>query len=185
MSWITPLLNRYANWMTLIGLLALYLLFGAVILANAEKKINTLAGKEVGVIDLQLGFNPKHTLQMVEDYGEQGRAYFRHTELTLDIVYPIVYSLLFAVIITMIYRKLLGRPVGYLNLLPFVAWFFDLLENITIVNLLSHYPEQSMLMATLCELFKMIKFLVIAMILLVIIVGLVRLLLMMMKKEKS
>ena len=125
-------LNRYSNWKVLAGLVLLYLLFSVVLLANAEKKINALAGQEIGPIDLTFGFNPQGALAMVEAYGAAGRAYYSEIEITIDIGYPIIYALLFAVLITMIYKKLNNQPVLYLNMLPFVAMFFDFLENLTI-----------------------------------------------------
>jgi len=170
-------LNRFSNWKTLIGLLILYMLFPLVLFKNAEAKINALAGKAIGPIDLTFGFNPARTLKMVEEYGDAARKYYASVELSVDIAYPIVYSLLLAVILTLIYRKLIDGPVRYLNLLPFLALFFDYLENITIVSMLKHYPEQSMTMATLCELFKLFKWLVFGIIIFLIIYGLVKLLL--------
>lgn len=168
-------LNRFSNWKTLVGLVILYAIFSFILLKNAEEKINQLAGKEVGPIDLTFGFSPERTLQMVEDYGDAGRAYYSQVELTIDIIYPVVYALLFAVILTLIYSRLIGGPVQYLNVLPFVAMFFDYLENITIVSMLNNYPEQSIAMATLCELFKLFKWLIFGLILFLIIYGLIKL----------
>ena len=167
-------LNRISNWKTLVGLILLYILFPAVLFKNAEEKINALAGKEIGPIDLKFRFNPNRTLQMVEDYGEAGRLYYKHAELIIDTAYPIVYALLFAVIITLIYRWLLHGPVHYLNLLPFVAMAFDFLENFAIISLLAHYPEQSILMATFCEIFKLLKWLFFGLILFLILFGLIK-----------
>jgi hypothetical protein len=169
-------LNRFSNWKTLVGLLILYMLFPLVFFKNAEAKINSLAGKDINPIDLTFGFNPAPTLQMVEDYGDAARKYYASVELSVDIAYPIVYSLLLAVILTLIYRRLIHGPVRYINLLPFFTLFFDYLENITIVSLLKHYPEQSMTMATLCELFKLIKWLLFGLILFLIVYGLIKLL---------
>lgn len=168
-------LNRFSNWKTLVGLLILYAIFPLILLKNAEEKINQLAGKEIGPIDLTFGFSPARTLQMVEDYGDAGRNYYAQIELTVDLIYPIVYALLFAVILTLIYSRLIGGPVRYLNLLPFIAMFFDYLENITIVSMLKSYPEQSVAMATLCELFKLFKWLIFALIFFLIVYGLIKL----------
>jgi hypothetical protein len=177
MNSLVLFLNRFSNGKTLVGLLLLYALFPVVLFKNAGEKINALAGKEIGPIDLTFGFNPQRTLQMVEDYGEAARAYYKQVELSVDIAYPVVYALMFAVMLTLIYRRLLGRPVVYLNMLPFVAMLFDFLENITIVSMLTHYPEQSRAMANLCEIFKLIKFLLFGLILFLIIYGLIKLLL--------
>jgi hypothetical protein len=155
---MTTFLDRISNVRVLIGLLLLYFLFSSILLSNAEKKINALAGKEVGVIDLTIGYDPAQTLQMVEDYGDAARLYYIKTELLLDTPYPLIYTLLFAVIITMMYRSLLGRPVRYLNFIPFAALLFDYAEIICVLSLLGNYPEQSMTMAILCEIFKLLKF---------------------------
>lgn len=178
-------LNRYSNWKTLVGLLTLYLLFPLVLLNNAEEKIKRLAGKEIGPIDLTFGFNPQRTLQMVEDYGDAARKYYSTVELSLDIAFGVVYALLFAVILTMIYRRLINGPVNYINLLPFGVMFFDFLENITIVSMLTHYPEQSESMATLCELFKLIKWMMFGFIVALIIFGLIKLMLLKSAKPRQ
>ncbi len=172
---MTNFLNRVANWKTLLGLFLLYMLFPSVLYKNAAIKINELAGKMIGPIDLTFGFNPGRTLQMVADYGDAGRAYYKLVELTLDIAYPVVYALFWAIVITLIYRKLLNGPVRYLNLIPFLAMTFDFLENMAIVSLLSHYPEQSVFMASLCELFKLLKWLFFALTLFLVFFGLIKL----------
>jgi len=172
---MTVFLNRISNWKTLLGLIFLEILFPAVLFKHAEEKINSLAGKEIGPIDLTFGFNPGRTLQMVADYGEAGRAYYKQAELIIDTAYPIVYSLLFAVIITLIYRSLLKGPVHYLNLVPFMALVFDYLENFAVISLLTHYPEQSVFMASLCELFKLLKWLFFGLVLFLILFGLFKL----------
>lgn len=169
-------LNRYSNGRTFVGLLLLYLIFPLILFSNATKKIQELAGKKIGPIDSTFGFSPQKTLDTVEEYGESARAYYMMVELTIDLAYPVVYSLLLAVTITIIYRKLLDRPVNYLNLLPFAILAFDYLENVTIILLLRHYPEQSVAMATLCELFKLVKWLLFGLVLFIIFYGLARLL---------
>jgi hypothetical protein len=90
----TSFLDRIANWKTLLFLLVLYVSFPAYWLKNAEATMNRLAGKTIGPIDLTFGFNPTRTLAMVADYGPAGRAYYTSVELTTDLIYPIVYSML-------------------------------------------------------------------------------------------
>ena len=172
---MTTFLNRISNWKTLVGLILLHILFPAVLFRNAEEKINALAGKKLGPIDLTFGFNPNRTLQMVEDYGDAGRAYYKQVIMIVDSAYPIVYALLFAVIITLIYRKLLHAPVYYLNLVPFFVMIFDFLENFAIISLLRHYPEQSLFIATLCEVFKLLKWLFFGLVLFLVLYGLIKL----------
>ncbi len=170
-------LNRIASWKSLAILLLLYVSFPAYWLKNAEATINQLAGKPVGVIDLTFGYNPARTLQMVTDYSPAARTYYARTELTLDAVYPLVYSFLFAVILTLLFRNEADRPFRWVTLLPFVSGLFDYFENVAIVGLLTTYPAQSPTLAVLCEVAKIAKWLSFGLVIILIGYGLFRLML--------
>lgn len=159
METLHQFLNRIANLKTFFVLLAAYVVFPGYILKNAEVNINQFAGKPIGPIDLTFGLNPSKTLEMVAAYGEQGRAYYAQGEMTMDVIYPIVYTFLFAVILTLLFRNKPYTPFRYVNLLPFVTMLFDFIENVFIVMLLYRYPEQSMMVAVLCEIAKLLKWL--------------------------
>lgn len=148
--------NRMANWKNLALLLVLYVSFPAYWFKNVEVTINQLAGKPIGPIDLTFGFNPARTRAMVAGYGPEARAYYAQAELTVDLIYPVVYSILLAVILTMVFRN---RPNRLFILLPLSTLLFDYLENAAIVTLLLSYPTQSMGVAVLCELAKLAKWL--------------------------
>lgn len=181
MQTLIQLLSRISNWKTLLIFLALYLFFSGYILRNAELKINEFAGKEVGVIDLTFGFNPQKTLDLVAAYGDAGRAYYAKIEMTADLIYPWVYAFLFGIILTMIYRN---KALNWVAILPFIDLIFDYLENVTIISLLSNYPQQSMTMATLCELFKLIKWMIVVVMVVLIVYGSINNLLKGRKRQK-
>ncbi|GAB2781982.1 hypothetical protein GCM10027275_27220 [Rhabdobacter roseus] len=175
MNALSRFIDRIATWKILIPLLALYISFPAYWLKNAEATINRLAGKPLGPIDLTFGFDPARTLRMVADYGPAARAYYTLIELTTDLVYPIVYSLLWAVVLTLLFRGKAYKPFGWIALLPFISLLFDYLENATIVGLLTTYPNQSVALAVLCELFKLAKWLTFGGVISLVLYGLVRL----------
>ncbi|MES2517291.1 MAG: hypothetical protein V4585_04235 [Bacteroidota bacterium] len=177
MKTLSEFLNRNANWKTLLVFLVIYVSFPAYFLKNAESKINELAGKTLGVIDLTFGFNPQKTLDMVKNYGEEARRFYATTELTTDIIYPLVYAFLLGIILTLLYRNKLYKPFESVNILPFFCQIFDYLENNCIVYLLKSFPEQSSTIATFCELFKLLKWLSFGLIIIFILYGLIRLLL--------
>ena len=156
MRTLTTFLARIASWKSLLLFLALYILFAAYVLRNTESKIIELAGKPVGIIDLTFGFNPQKTLMMVAEYGDAARSYYGRTEMTTDIVYPIVYAFLFGIILTLLYRE---SSYAWVSIFPFICLLFDYLENINIVILLITFPQQSLTIATLCEIFKLMKWL--------------------------
>lgn len=165
---------RNSNWKILVGLITLYLVFPGYFLKNAETQINTLSGKVLGPIDLTMGFTPDRTLQMVEQYGQAARDYYATVEMTIDVIYPLVYTCLFAVILSLLYYRKSYRPFAHVNVFPFVTLILDYLENITIVSLLKSYPDQSMTVATFCEIFKMLKWFTFAVTALLVIYGLLK-----------
>ena len=177
MKLLSLFLNRIANWKTLLFSLAIYLLFAAYFLKNAENKINELAGKTIGVIDLTFGFNPQKTLDMVAQYGNAARDYYAQTEMTTDLLYPLVYAFLFGIILTLLFRNKHHQPFASLNTLPFLCLIFDYAENINIIILLRTFPEQPYAVAVLCEVFKLLKWLTLGVVIVAIVYGLIRLLL--------
>lgn len=156
MTFLYSVLNRLANWKCLLLLLALYVSFPMYWLKNAEDTINRLAGKPLGPIDLTFSFNPTRTLAMVADYGPAARIDYAWIELTTDFVYPLVYSLLLMVVMTMLFR---GKPNPLSIVLPLATLLFDYLENAAIVTLLRTYPTQSTGVAVWCEVAKLAKWL--------------------------
>jgi len=174
MKQFTNFIFRIASWKSLLIFLILYLFFSGYILKNAENRINELAGKEIGVIDLTFGFNPQQTLDMVADYGDAARTYYSKVEMTADLAYPVIYAFLFAIILALIYRN---TPSTWVIFLPFGNMLLDYAENIFIVGLLNTFPGQSATLAVLCELFKMLKWMVLGVILILIVMGLINLLL--------
>lgn len=171
MKTLSNFLHRIANWKSLVVFLALYISFPAYFLKNDEAKINELAGKTVRIIDLTIGFNPQKTLDTVAAYGYDARAYYARTEMTTDVAYPIVYAFLFGIILSLLYRN---TSYARVNTLPFVMLLFDYAENICIVNLLQSFPQQSVTVATLCEVFKLLKWVVFGSIIVLIVWGLIR-----------
>src|SRR5258706_1413983 len=169
MRTLSTFLTRIAGWKSLLLLLVIYMVFVGYILRNTETNINELAGKQIGIIDLTFGFNPQKTLMMVAGYGDAARSYYARTEMTIDIAYPVVYTFLLGVILTLLYRE---SSYAWVSLIPFICLILDYLENINIVILLILFPQQSLAIATLCEIFKLMKWLTFGCVILLMIFGL-------------
>lgn len=155
---LSDTLKRYANgWLVLI-FLALEVLFNAVILPATQAKMQAASGG-VGPIDLQFFYTPARVYSMVAAYGDAGRAAYRTFELTGDIVYPIVYTLFFGLLITWLFRRGFApnSKMQRLNVIPVGAWLFDLLENLSIVTMLSVFPSTPAVVAWLSTIFTLIK----------------------------
>jgi hypothetical protein len=126
-------------------------------------------------LDLMLFAGPEKTFGMIERYGEYGRPFYRSVELTVDIVYPIVYLFFFGLLISWLFQRGFAHdsPMRKFNAMPLGAWFFDLLENIIIVILLSVYPSQPTALAWILSMLTTVKWFFAGGSMLLILVGLV------------
>lgn len=112
-------------------------------------------------LDLMFFSTPDQTFAMIERYGDFTRAFYRNVELTVDIIYPIIYMFAFGLLISWLFQRGLepGSKMMKWNVMPVGAWFFDLLENLGIVSMLSMWPNQPVALAWLTMLLTTIKWL--------------------------
>lgn len=126
-------------------------------------------------LDLMFFSSPEKTFAMIERYGEFGRPFYRNVELTVDIIYPIIYTLAFGLLISWLFQRGFksDSKMQKLNVFPVGAWFFDLLENLGIVTMLSMWPSQPSVLAWLTTVITMIKWVFAGGSMVLIVVGLV------------
>ncbi len=155
--------NKFYQWAK--GWLVLVLLlldgfFGGFLLPLIQ---GMMQGGQGGImpLDLMIFATPEKVFGMIEQYGEFGRPFYRNVELTVDIIYPIVYLFFFGLAISWLFQRGFATNNGIrkLNILPLGAWFFDLLENIVIVILVSVFPVTPIALAWLLFLLTTIKWL--------------------------
>lgn len=135
-----------------------------------------MQGGQGGVqpLDLMLFATPEKIFGMIERYGEFNRPFYRSVELTVDIVYPIVYLFFFGLLISWLFQRGFApnSPMRKYNIMPLGIWFFDLLENIIIVILLSIYPTQPAALAWILTLLTTVKLFFAGASILLILIGL-------------
>lgn len=155
---LSNLLYRYAKGWLILVFAAIDILFNVAILPRMQANLEAASGG-VGPIDLRFLSTPEQLQSMVAAYGEAGRASYRTFELTGDILYPIAYTLFFSLLLSWLLQRAFAgdSSVRLLNVVPFGAWLFDLLENLGIVTMLSIYPNTSMLVAWATILFTIVK----------------------------
>ncbi|MBM3150587.1 MAG: hypothetical protein FJZ96_00035 [Chloroflexi bacterium] len=157
---ISAWLDRNARGWLILLLLGLALLFNLVILPAGMTWLGG-AELEAGPIDLTFAAAPPVIFEMVASYGDAGRAAYRLSSLTVDVVYPIVYSTCLALAITYFFRRALPSQSRWqaFNRLPFAVLAFDILENLGIAGLLTTYPQQLTWLAGLTVAMNVIKWL--------------------------
>ena len=136
------------GWRVVILLIADALMMGYV-MPLAAGIMAFAANNSVLPLDLMFFYTPEKAFAMLEKYGEAGRAIYWKIELTADIIYPIIYTLFYALLISWLFQRgfKADSPMQKWNVMPMGAWFFDLLENVGIVSMVSMYPSQPSILA--------------------------------------
>ncbi|MFZ5809521.1 MAG: hypothetical protein ACOY16_09610 [Chloroflexota bacterium] len=153
---LSQTLRQYATGWLVLVLFALTLSFEGLIFPALDKLI-TSAG--ASPLDLLFFYTPQQAYERIAAYGETGRAAYRITELTADVLYPTVYSLFLGLLISWLFRRGFESQASIqrLNVTPLGAWLFDLLENLGIVTMLTIYPDTPAWLAWLTAVFTMTK----------------------------
>jgi len=150
-SWAT-------GWRVAILFLADVLMMG-YIMPVAGAIMALAANNSVMPLDLMFFYTPEKAFTMIEKYGEAGRSIYFKIELTADIIYPIIYTLFYGLLISWLFQRGFkpDSPMQKWNLIPVGAWFFDLLENTGIVSMLMMYPSKPEILAWVTMLFGSLK----------------------------
>jgi hypothetical protein len=146
------------GWRVIILLIADGLMMGYV-MPLAGGVMALAANASVTPLDLMLFYTPDKAFAMIEKYGEAGRALYMKIELTADILYPIIYTLFYGLLLSWLMQRAYKpeSKMQKLNAMPAGAWLFDLLENVSIVSMLSVYPSQPSVLAWLTMIFGSLK----------------------------
>jgi hypothetical protein len=134
------------------------------------------ANNSVMPLDLMFFYTPAQAFEMMDRYGKAGRSVYLKIELTADIIYPIIYTLFFGLLLSWLFQRAF-KPESKMqkwNVMPVGAWFFDLLENVGVVSMLMMYPSKPDVLAWLTMLFGLLKWAFFLVTMGLVLVGLVR-----------
>ena len=146
-------IDRQAKW-SVAALLVVILLLAQ----QAFTGRRTAIGVQVELLDGRRWYTPLQVAQLFEELGP-GRGLYAITELTVDVIYPLAYGLLFAILLV----RTWGPRYPWMLAFPLLTVTFDLLENVFITYLLFSFGGQPSWVAWLaasCTLAKSIFFLI-------------------------
>jgi hypothetical protein len=163
------------GWRVLLLLVADALMMGYV-MPLAGGLLALAANASVMPLDLMFFYTPDQAFAMIEKYGPAGRDLYTKIELTADIIYPVIYTLFYGLLLSWLFQRGFkpDSPMQRYNVVIVGAWFFDLLENIGIVSMLSMYPSQPAALAWLTMIFGSLKWVAFLVTLALVLFGLVR-----------
>jgi hypothetical protein len=138
-------LQLWATGRNVIILVLLDVFFMVVVMPYAQLLMALATNAHPQPIDLMIPtWSPDQGYTLIQSYGESGRAIYRTIELTADLVYPLVYGFAFALLLAFLVKKIAPSSswMPYLAFLPLLGMLFDYAENISILTLLSYYPQR-------------------------------------------
>ncbi|SDX76258.1 hypothetical protein SAMN05518855_1020131 [Paenibacillus sp. CF384] len=168
--------NRLSNWQAISGLFIVLLVIEAVVLPYGSSKLNDYSGG-AGILDLRLSYSADKAYAIIGAYSDAGRSFYVTFTLAADYIYPIVYSLCFSLLTTVIYRRAFA-PKSWLHQLPlliYITLLLDYLENACILTMLTNYPDRITFIAQAGSLFTTLKWTMAAISILLLLFGIVML----------
>ncbi|PHS28282.1 MAG: hypothetical protein COA84_01935 [Robiginitomaculum sp.] len=148
-----PLLQRLSSWPLFLVLLVLYLVVFRLLMQGMGDSADNPP------LDLMFSYTPDQVYTNLSALGEEGRKTRVLVSSTLDTAYPLIYSSLFAVLITLTTHFLGLTHKGWIMLahLPFAALIFDLAENTSIIVMALQYPDTMTGLARMASVFTSLK----------------------------
>ena len=132
-------LRKISTWKTFVVLMVIYMFFAIFVMSGMMNS----GEATIQPLDLLFSYTPQQAYDLVAGYGESREAY-AYISLTAESAYPVVYTALFMVLITLLAKTLWpDKPARHrLALVPLFAFVFDLIENYNIRKMLYSYPER-------------------------------------------
>jgi len=97
----------------------------------------------ISTLDVQFGYTPAEALEIVGNYSQPARNFYLLIEWTADLLYPVTYATLFALLLALILKAGVGEdhPFRSFALLPYLMMVADYTENTSISLLLILFPN--------------------------------------------
>lgn len=139
-------------------------LFGAIVLINAvvfptvSRRMGS-GGATFRPLDLRLSYSADDAYAVIGALTPDARRLYAIVELSIDMIYPVVYAFFFFVLVRWLLGKIPAQPkwLERAALVPFAAMLFDWLENIGIVAMIARFPDRPGALAPLSSAMTTLK----------------------------
>ena len=106
-----------------------------------------------------MGYSYIQAIELLTSLGVDGRNAYLFVQLPLDFIYPGMFSVSYALLITWILKHYLPKDskLFFIAYVPLLAGGFDYLENIGIIAMLHSFPDISESLVSTSSVFTIIK----------------------------
>ena len=161
------LFDRIATWPIMALLFSIFVLCSGGFDWRSKR-----LGCENRALDARFWYSPEQARMFFNAIGPTGRRIYAMTQVTLDLVFPLTYGTLFALLIVHVYDQSVARTLVWV---PVLAAITDLLENITTAFLAWQFNDQASPLAWVAAVFTAVKSVLFVVGLVLIVLGAVRL----------
>jgi len=112
------------------------------------------------ILDLMpTGFSADYAKILFDELGIVGRDYYLFRQIPLDMIYPLLFAVTYSLLLTYLFKRSFETEskLQFLSIIPLFGGFFDYMENIGIIIMLSIYPIFSSMLANVTNLFSILK----------------------------
>lgn len=151
----SDLFYRLAKGWLIVAVLLLFVGFMGLTLPGITAVSHNIEG-----LDTQFFYTPQQAFANVAAYSNEARAALNRFHLTVDVVNPLLYTTLLALLLSWLFQRSFMAAPGrrLLNIFPLGALLFDVLENISITIMMAAYPAQPVWAAWFATVSTMFKF---------------------------
>lgn len=151
-----------SGWVVLAALLV-FILFAIFILPGFSEQ-SARYGNGMGSPDTTLFYRGADLYAMAEAYGAEGRQAFIDMRWTLDLAFPVIYTLFLVTSASWLLRRVIPSKSNWrlLNLFPLAAFILDLLENSATSLVMLRFPERCLFGQVLAPIISPLKWLAVA-----------------------
>jgi hypothetical protein len=105
------------------------------------------------------GYDHEYIQKLFTTLGEVGRQYYLTRQIVVDMFYPALFAISYALIFAFFLQRLgkLKSPWVYLSFLPVIAGVADYLENTGNILLLNNFPALNMTLVSFTNFFTILK----------------------------
>lgn len=123
-----------------------------------ETALQDLSHECSPTLDPNLFYTSEDAYELFGKLEQRGRKLYAWTAITVDMVFPIIYSFFLSLLTIYIYQRcLIKKSPHFLPILPFIAMLFDYGENVLIAFMLFNYPQEHTALASIASLFTKLK----------------------------
>jgi len=150
--------RNIGGWKVLLFFILAIIIYVLMLTITIPKVMSFSGGLKI--LDMMpAGYTPEYVNTLLNALGEAGRNAYLYNQIPLDLMYPLLFGVGNCLILAYFLNKM-GKLEGnlfYLCLVPLFAGLFDYLENSGIITLLITYPENSVVMSQITNIFSILK----------------------------